>query len=203
MIREDIEVGDSQAFNFLPPFDGLLSNKTIYTIESVSVLQSLVDKGLNPKVNIYELYNIAADWDMDISNNIHIVELTVGSKNYYVPINKIVSKNNEPQVIYSERMIGIKLGYIPDAEDISILLDDLDLFIKDRLGIVSKIGSDVISARVVIAEADHIAFNNTRNAIRTQLGNYKKLYYDLQVVHQQLITKIQSLETAYLNGAMN
>lgn len=203
MTREEIEVGDDTAFNFLPPFDALLSNKTYYKVESVSLLQSLVDKGLNPKENVYKLYGVESDYDADIAINIHMAELSIGAKVYYVPLNKIVSKNNVPQVAYSERMIGIKLGYIPHAEDLSLILTDLDLFIKNRLGIVANIGDVVATGKVVIDEPEHIAFNNTRDALKTELGNYMKLYYDLQVVHQETITKLQSLETAYLNGAMN
>lgn len=202
MTREEIEVGDDTAFNFLPPFDALLSNKTYYRVESVSLLQSLVDKGLNPKENVYKLYGVEADYDTDIAINIHMAELAVGAKVYYVPLNKIISKNNIPQVAYSERMIGIKLGYIPHAEDLALILADLDLFIKNRLGIVAKIGDVVATSKVVIGEPEHIAFNITRDTLKTELGNYMKLYYDLQVVHQETITKLQSLETAYLNGAM-
>ena len=202
MLREEIEVGDDTAFNFLSPFDALLSNKTYYRVESVSLLQSLVDKGLNPKENVYKLYGVEADYDTDIAINIHMAELAVGAKVYYVPLNKIVSKNNVPQVAYSERMIGIKLGYIPHAEDLTLILADLDLFIKNRLGIVAKIGDVVATSKVVIDEPEHIAFNITRDTLKTELGNYMKLYYDLQVVHQETITKLQSLETAYLNGAM-
>lgn len=202
MLREEIEVGDDTAFNFLSPFDALLSNKTYYRVESVSLLQSLVDKGLNPKENVYKLYGVEADYDTDIAINIHIAELSIGAKVYYVPINKIVSKNNVPQVAYSERMIGIKLGYIPHTEDLTLILADLDLFIKNRLGIVAKIGDVVATGKVVIEEPEHLAFDITRDGLKTELGNYMKLYYDLQVVHQETITKLQSLETAYLNGAM-
>lgn len=203
MLREEIEVGDDTAFNFLPPYDTILSNKTYFIVKSVSLLQSLVDKGLNPKENLYKLYNIESDYDADLASNIHIAELSIGSKDYYVPINKIVSKNNVPQVAYSERMIGIKLGFIPDAEDLTSILADLDLFIKNRLGIVAKIGDTAITGRVVIEEPEHLAFDATRNTLKTELGNYMKLYYDLQVVHQSTVTKLQSLETAYLNDAMN
>ena len=80
MNREDIEVGDDTAFNFLTPYDTLLSNKTFYKVESVSLLQSLVDKGLNPKENVYKLYGVEADYDTDLSIKIHIAELSVGAK---------------------------------------------------------------------------------------------------------------------------
>jgi hypothetical protein len=202
MLREEIEVGDDTAFNFLPPYDSILSNKTYFVVKSVSLLQSLVDKGLNPKENIYKLYTIESDYDADIASNVHIAELSIGSKDYYVPLNKIVSKNNIPQVAYSERMIGIKLGFIPDAEDLTSVLADIDLFIKNRLGIVAKIGDAIVTGKVVISEPEHLAFNTTRNGLKTENGNYMKLYYDLQVKQQELITKLQSLETAYLNGAM-
>lgn len=202
MNREEIKVGDDTAFNFLPPYDALLSNKTYYVVVSVSLLQSLVDKGLNPKENIYKLNGIESDYDSDISANIHIAELSLGSKVFYVPLNKIVSKNNVPQIAYSERVIGIKLGFIPHDEDLSVILSDLNLFIKNRLGIEAKIGDSIFTSKAVIEEPEHLAFDATRNALRSEMGNYMKLYYDLQVVHQQTITKLQSLETAYLNGAI-
>lgn len=201
-----IEVGDRTAFNFLPPYDSILSNKTIYRVESLSTLSSLVEKGIDPKENIYALYDIMDDYETDIVNDIVIVELSLSSKMFYIPLNKIVDKNNEPQVAYSERMIGIKLGFIPDDEDISSLISDIDLLIKARLGITSDdkshIADKVVSSRVVITESQHLEYQNTRNSLKTESGNYMTLYYNLQNRHQETITKLQSLETAYLNGAM-
>lgn len=201
-----IEVGDRTAFNFLPPYDSILSNKTIYRVESLSTLSSLVEKGIDPKENIYALYDIMDDYETDIVNDIVIVELSLSSKMFYIPLNKIIDKNNEPQVAYSERMIGIKLGFIPDDEDISSLISDIDLLIKARLGITSDdkshIADKVVSSRVVITESQHLEYQNTRNSLKTESGNYMTLYYNLQNRHQETITKLQSLETAYLNGAM-
>lgn len=201
-----IEVGDRTAFNFLPPYDSILSNKTIYRVESLSTLSSLVEKGIDPKENIYVLYDIMSDYETDIVNDIVIVELSLSSKMFYIPLNKIVNKNNEPQVAYSERMIGIKLGFIPDDEDISSLISDIDLLIKARLGITSDdkshIADKVVSGEVVITESQHLEYQNTRNSLKTESGNYMTLYYNLQNRHQETITKLQSLETAYLNGAM-
>lgn len=201
-----IEVGDRTAFNFLPPYDSILSNKTIYRVESLSTLSSLVEKGIDPKENIYTLYDIMDDYETDIVNDIVIVELSLSSKMFYIPLNKIIDKNNEPQVAYSERMIGIKLGFIPDDEDISSLISDIDLLVKARLGITSDdkshIADKVVSSRVVITESQHLEYQNTRNSLKTESGNYMTLYYNLQNRHQETITKLQSLETAYLNGAM-
>lgn len=201
-----IEVGDRTAFNFLPPYDNILSNKTIYRVESLSTLSSLVEKGIDPKENIYALYDIMSDYESDLVNDIVIVEVSLSSKMFYIPLNKIVGKNNEPQVAYSERMIGVKLGFIPDDEDISSLISDIDLLIKARLGITSNdkshIADKVVSGRVVITESQHLEYQNTRNSLKTESGNYMTLYYNLQNRHQETITKLQSLETAYLNGAM-
>lgn len=201
-----IEVGDRTAFNFLPPYDNILSNKTIYRVESLSTLSSLVEKGIDPKENIYALYDIMSDYESDLVNDIVIVELSLSSKMFYIPLNKIVDKNNEPQVAYSERMIGVKLGFIPDDEDISSLISDIDLLIKARLGITSNdkshIADKVVSAEVMITESQHLEYQNTRNSLKTESGNYMTLYYNLQNRHQETITKVQSLETAYLNGAM-
>lgn len=201
-----IEVGDRTAFNFLPPYDNILSNKTIYRVESLSTLSSLVEKGIDPKENIYALYDIMSDYESDLVNDIVIVEVSLSSKMFYIPLNKIVDKNNEPQVAYSERMIGVKLGFIPDDEDISSLISDIDLLIKARLGITSNdkshIADKVVSAEVMITESQHLEYQNTRNSLKTESGNYMTLYYNLQNRHQETITKLQSLETAYLNGAM-
>ena len=201
-----IEVGDRTAFNYLPPYDNIQSNKTIYRVESLSTLSSLVEKGIDPKENIYALYDIMSDYESDLVNDIVIVEVSLSSKMFYIPLNKIVDKNNEPQVAYSERMIGIKLGFIPDDEDISSLISDIDLLIKARLGITSNdkshIADKVVSGEVVITESQHLEYQNTRNSLKTESGNYMTLYYNLQNRHQETITKLQSLETAYLNGAM-
>lgn len=205
MDTSQLLVGDSAAFNFLPPYDGILSNKNIYRVESLSSISSLVERGINPKENIYALYDIMNDYDSDLVNDMIIVELSLSSRMFYIPLNKIVSKNNEPQIAYSERMIGIKLGFIPDNEDITSILSDIDLLIKARLGITSDdkshIADKVVSAKVVIAESQHIDYENSRNSLKTESGNYMTLYYNLQDRHQEVITKLQSLETAYLNGA--
>ncbi len=200
MNLSEIKTGDNAAFNFLPPYDTILSNKNIFKVVSITLLSAMIERGINPRENIYALYGITDAYDSDVLQDINIIELSLTDKKFYVPLNKIESKNNEPMVAYSERMVAIKLGFIPSDEDISDLLSDIDLLIKDRLGIEAKLGEEKVTDDVVVTEPQHIARTAERDALKTAPGNYKKLYYELKIDQQQRTTKISSVDQAFING---
>lgn len=202
ILREDLPVGDNIVLNFLPPYDTILSDKTIYTIASLSTLISLVEKNLEPKENIYDLYGISDAYDTDLANNVYIVELSLEDKKHYVPINKIASKVTTVYIPYSERLIGIKLGAIPASEDLSLAMEDIRLFIEARLGIEAIVDDVEATSRVALDENIHIDREAERQLLRTQPSNYFTLYYDLKAVQQQTMTKLKSLERTYLNDGM-
>lgn len=202
ILREDLPVGDNIVLNFLPPYDTILSDKTIYTIASLSTLISLVEKNLEPKENIYDLYGISDAYDTDLANNVYIVELSLEDKKHYVPINKIASKVTTVYIPYSERLIGIKLGAIPASEDLSLAMEDIRLFIEARLGIEAIVDDVEATSRVALDENIHIDREAERQLLKTQPGNYFTLYYNLKAVEQQLMTKLKSLERTYLNDGM-
>ena len=200
--REELPVGENIVLNFLPPYDTILSDKTIYTIASLSTLISLVEKNLDPKENIYDLYGISDAYDTDLANNEYIVELSLEAKKHYIPINKIASKNTTVYIPYSERLIGIKLGAIPASEDLSLVMEDIRLLILDRLGIEAVVGDVETTSRVALDEPIHLDREAERTLLRTQPSNYMTLYYNLKAVQQQTMTKLKSLERTYLNDGM-
>ena len=197
---QNIRVGDNSSYSFLAPYDSILSDKTVYEVTNLSTLKSLLNKKYEPLDTIYKLYGMSeVDFEDDLSVNMIIVEFTLGDKSFYVPLDRITDKEVDTNVHYSERLIGIKLGFIPDSEDLSLLLSDIDLLIKDTLGIEASINDMVVSAVVSQSEVDHLARESIRDSLKGEPGNYKKLYYDLKTVQAYTINRLKSLEFAELN----
>lgn len=198
---EDIRTGERRAFNFLPPYDKLLTNKTVYEVTKTYTLKSMLNDGFSPLENIYNLYEMEeSDYLEDLNSNMIIVELTLSNERFYVPLDRIVSKDSESNVHYSERIIGIKIGFIPDNENLQTLLEDLELFVKESLGINPVLGDNKISASVSISESDHNDREAERNVLRGDPGNYKKKYYNCMMEKDGLLEKHQAVETALING---
>lgn len=196
----NIKVGNSSSYSFLAPYDTILSSKTVYEVTKLSTLRSLLTGNYNPLENIYKLYGMSeAEYEEDLSINRLIVELTLGTKVFYVPINRITDVETETNVHYSERMIGIKLGFIPDTENLEVLLGEIRLLVKDMTGIEPLVSDAVISSKVSILEADHLTREDEREALKGEHGNYKKLYYDLKLVEATTSNKLKAVEKVVLN----
>lgn len=196
----NIRVGDVSSYSFLPPYDSILSDKTVYEVTNISTLKSLVNKNYNPLENIYELYGMDEnDFNQDLEDNVLIVELTLNTKTYYIPLDRITDKEVETNIHYSERMIGIKLGFIPDDEDLDEIMGEISILVKDMLGIEAVVRDTVVSSKVSIEESEHDSRESVREALRGEPGNYKKLYYDLKEMNGVTLVKLRSLEQVVLN----
>lgn len=196
----NIKVGDVSSYSFLSPYDSILSDKTVYEVTNISTLRSLVNKNYNPLENIYLLYGMDEDdFNTDLANNTLIVELTLETKIYYVPLNRITNKEASTSVHYSERIIGIKLGFIPNDENVDEVMEEIGTLVKDALGIEPVVGSTIVSSKVSIEEAEHNLRESTRESLRGEPGNYKKLYYDLKEVNSRTLIKLRAVEQVVLN----
>lgn len=202
---EEIITGERRAFNFLEPYDRILTNKTVYEVTKTYTLRSMLNDGFNPLDNIYKQYELTeSDFQEDLNENMVIVELTLGVNKYYIPIDRMVSKAAETNVHYSERIIGIKLGFIPESEKLDSILDDLRIFIEESLGIKTEngIGDRVMSSTVSIPEQEHINRENERELVRQDPSNYKKKYYNCMLNLSKLDGKLGAIEDAEKNAGL-
>jgi len=198
----NINVGDRSAFSFLAPYDSILSETMVYEVTNISTLKRLIDTGKDPLNNIYISNGMTlADYMSDLGASILIVELVVGTKSYYIPMDRITTVPSG-SVIYSERMIGIKLGYIPSDEVLDSLLPDIDLLIKARLGITTTAVDKITSSDRRVGETAHTDRVSVREGLMTEDGNYMSMYLSLMSDHSSLIGKLKALETAELNSRL-
>ena len=203
MEKSEFTVGTKNTYNFLTPYDTIMSSITLYEITNISTVRSMSSQGLDPFKNIYELYGISdTDFDDDLSNNVAIVELTLDNSIYYVPINRITNSALVDGVIYSERGIAIKLGFIPSDEVLTTLLPDIVELIKARTGIEAEILDTVLTAEVKIEKSRHDARELARNALKENANNYLTLYTKARTDLDYALGKLQALELAEINSRL-
>lgn len=203
MEKSEFTVGTKNTYNFLAPYDTIMSSITLYEITNISTVRSMSSQGLDPFKNIYELYGISdTDFDDDLSNNVAIVELTLDNSIYYVPINRITNSALVDGVIYSERGIAIKLGFIPSDEVLTTLLPDIVELIKARTGIEAEILDTVLTAEVKIEKSRHDARELARNALKENANNYLTLYTKARTDLDYALGKLQALELAEINSRL-
>lgn len=203
MEKSEFIVGTKNTYNFLAPYDAIMSSITLYEITNISTVRSMSSQGLDPFKNIYELYGISdTDFDDDLSNNVAIVELTLDNSIYYVPINRITNSALVDGVIYSERGIAIKLGFIPSDEVLTTLLPDIVELIKARTGIEAEILDTVLTAEVKIEKSRHDARELARNALKENANNYLTLYTKARTDLDYALGKLQALELAEINSRL-
>ena len=203
MEKSEFIVGTKNTYNFLAPYDTIMSSITLYEITNISTVRSMSSQGLDPFKNIYELYGISdTDFDDDLSNNVAIVELTLDNSIYYVPINRITNSALVDGVIYSERGIAIKLGFIPSDEVLTTLLPDIVELIKARTGIEAEILDTVLTAEVKIEKSRHDARELARNALKENANNYLTLYTKARTDLDYTLGKLQALELAEINSRL-
>lgn len=192
-----ISIGDKGTFKFSNPFDGIIPDNILLTVESIESIRNMSANGLDPFENIYRSYGLLeTDYNYDLSNNIEIVTLSNGSDFYYIPSNRILSVPVIDGVIYRNKVISIPLGNIPDDLNLKTLLDNLNDAVLDTVGI--KTIATVVSASTEI----HIS-NTTHNAFMAKIENnkridssYKSKYEKLLTERIKLLATIKELEEA-------
>ena len=198
-----LKMGQFKSFSFLAPYNTVLSDKTIYEVTQKYTLKSMIDSGMDPLNQVYLKYEMTEeDYINDLTIDMSIVELTLGSKRYYVPADRIVSVGDETNVPYSERMIGIKLGFIPHAELVTNAITDIKALVADSLGIDAIVEDVVVTVQVDQTLAEHQAVEAARALLRTDPTNYKKKYFKIKAELDYTLGKLRALEEAELNSRL-
>lgn len=198
-----LKMGQRRSFNFLEPYNNILSNKTIYEVTQKYTLQSMIDGGLDPLNQVYIKYGMTEnDYVNDLASELSIVELTLGIKKYYIPADRIQSIGDETNIPYSERIIGVKIGFIPVGEDLTDVMNDIHELVADSLGIDSKVANEEVTVQLDLSLAEHDEQESKRAILRTDPSNYKKKYYKIKAELAYALDKLRALEEAELNSRL-
>ena len=189
-------IGTQGRYILSPPFDGYSANNEIYTCQGLRYLDDYLSLSEDPFSLIYEPVGITrADYADDLKNNALIVSLVKESGEIlYLPEKYIQSYPILDGVIYQNRGLAINLGPLPTSTDLSGLLLLLQQDIYGAIGITPKVVEKMISAPIVVADADHQLAQNQRQLNLSRQLPLRAQCQKYQEENSYLLAKISELE---------
>jgi phage baseplate assembly protein gpV len=127
-----------------------------------------------------------------------------------VPNSYLASYPDGGSIPYTVMALGVKLGAIPDALDLSDIAASIKNLIKDQLGIDSTVTAVAVSTMSLVSQADHNRLEAARKAnisdTVTDSGKVKTLQAQLDAanaLNQQLQSYIASQQGISDPGTIN
>ena len=151
-------IGTKGRFKFKEPFNTILVDNNIYTVESIRSFNNLLDSGIDIYGTIYEPNGLTEeDFNRDLADGkIVIVELMDENDKYFtIPSNYITSVPNINGVLYRDKMVVVDLGYLPDNYDFSEFENSLKELVKTLIGVEVEVSILDASPVVMLTIEQH------------------------------------------------
>ena len=186
--KQGLAQGVKGNFKFTVPFDRHNSNKVL-EVTSVRDIGEILDSGEDLYEFIYKPAGLSREeMKRDLKNGVKIVVFKDSGGLYlYVPSSKIALSPDISGYLYTEKVIGIDLGPLPDDLDLEQLKIDISQLVEGRIGIKPAIQVVKASDSRYITEADNTQFN----AARTLRMNNDKNYYIQLLRCQGLVSQLE------------
>lgn len=161
------------------PFNQYVVSNYQYRCISVKTIREAVISEIDFKETIYTAKGISEeDYAKDLSANINIVTIqnTIGDK-VIVPSTFILQIPDINGVAYTNTILGINLGPVPDLLNLTSLKTKLSQVVNEYIGIQNVEVKEVVSGdSVVMSQADHAVLETIRqgrvSANETDYGKY-------------------------------
>lgn len=163
-------IGSIGLFTLLDPFQNDLHANAQYTCVSVRRLADFAQLGVDPKALYYDPKGIDVSiWTRDsLAGDVCIVSLQATSGDYVrVPTSFIAGAPAIGGVPYTALVLGISLGAVPDALDLSNLYTSVENLVKDVMGVTAQVKSVAVSETQLLSQADASALEAARTALIT------------------------------------
>lgn len=189
-------IGARGLYELDKPFDSQLEPNSEYTTQSIRYISEYISRNEDPYSDIYEPLQISRDIYLeDLKEGNPIVGLQSAKGVWlYVPARYILSWPSVNGVRYIKAMITADIGPFPADRDFSPLLEDIQLYIKHKIGITPKVDLVAISKPILVSFEQHERVTSARNNIvtddRTSYCRMKTLTEE-NISHRQ---KIKALE---------
>ena len=151
-------IGTKGRFKFKEPFNTVLVDNNIYTVESIRSFNNLLDTGIDIYETVYKPYGLTEeDFNRDlVDDNVVIVELMDEEEKYYtIPSNYIVSVPNINGVLYRDKMLVVDLGYLPDKYDFTEVKTNVKDLIKMLVGVDVEVNVIDASPTIMLTIDQH------------------------------------------------
>jgi hypothetical protein len=146
-------IGSQGYYQIATPFDRLVAPSIRYTCQAVRTLKHYLAEGQDPFTLFYSPNGLTrADFDADFLENMSIVGLQAETGPLiYVPARYILTYPLLDGVAYREMMLGVALGSVPEALDLSAISTRISNVVQESLGIAPVITPVQISATAIVS----------------------------------------------------
>lgn len=165
-------IGASGVWTLLPPFNALLTQSASYACLAIRKLEDIIAAGGDPYQQIYAPRegttpgSLQDQYDSDLANGICIVTLQSSSgATVLVPTSFIQSFPASGGVPYTNLIMGVDLGAMPDYVDLTFLKQQIANLVKTTVGLTQvEITTVVVSPTTHLSAADHQTAEAARQA---------------------------------------
>ena len=156
--------GDVGFFNLKPPYNVLLTPKTLYTCQSVRSINDFIASGESVYDKYYGPLNVSNDqYQQDVADNVCIIGLQAGTGEWvYVPNSFIESAPTNNGVKYISVVVGLSLGALPDTYNLESIISQCKDLISGTLGIDSEVKGVVVGSPKWFTNEEHELLEKAR-----------------------------------------
>ena len=189
-------IGAKGLYELAHPFDAKIDPNAEYSTQSIRYLTEYIARNEDPYADIYEPLSIPRETYLeDLGEGNPIIGLQSAKGVWiYVPARYILSWPSVNGVRYIKAMITVDIGPFPADRDFTPLLEDVQLYIKNKIGITPKVDLVAVSKPVLISFEQHERVLAARaNIITDDTTSYTKAKV-LEEQNTSLRQKITALE---------
>lgn len=160
-------VGVRGIYTLLAPFDTKLIPNVPYNCIAVRRLADIVAAGGDPKADYYTPNGLTdQNYADDVAANACIITLQADEAIVeYVPSSYIASFPELGGVPYTQLLLAMNIGAIPDSMDLSYVKGRLADVVLENLGVTTEVKTVAASFPTVLSDVEHAALVAARQLI--------------------------------------
>jgi len=191
-------------FTFGAPYDTAYDMDQEYVVSSVHVIKELEDNGYDVLTYVYKNHGLdESDYGSDLDNNVPIITLrSTGNTYIYVPADKIIAIPDITGVKYQDKILAVRLGYIPVNMDLTTASDIIKNTILNYTGLVVETEAILNSAITIFSPDEDTQWLNATQSRKTESKSDYTRYMEQLTINTALTEKIAALE-AYIEANLN
>lgn len=169
-----------------------LTPNVVYTCEAIRSFQELINAGVDIFTTYYEPVSLTeTQYETDLAAGANLITLMApGYATVYVPDTYITAYPQVGNVAYSTVVLGVSLGPVPDALDLTFLKEQIADVVSGVIGIAGTVAVVVSpSTDVMTPQQAQNAEDARQAAITNRTSDYAKL--------QALQAQFNALQTQY------
>ena len=180
-------------FTCYAPFE--LVPGVTYRCSAVRTFAELEKRGTNVYTTFYQPKNIDTEtYQIDSNLKASIVTLTSGAgEEIYVPDTYIQSYPGDSGVIYSNKVIVVKLGMMPDTVDTTYLVEAITDAVRRYVGVESIPEVATIPVIDAMTNAKHVQLEATRRSAIVNYVGYEEQITKLTNTNESLLEQNEKL----------